>query len=73
MGEGVRDNIETWLVGEEKLDVAAMYDELARRYGPDSPTNYCSKLLAAVMDYETVVPLPPVSEDWPVGSGPAGF
>lgn len=44
--EGVIDNILGWLNGDEKLDVFAMYDELARRYGAASPTDYCARLLA---------------------------
>lgn len=60
--ESVRTNIECWIAGVEKLDVRALYGELERRY-PDmhlrSPTNYAALLLAAVMDYEQVVPTVP--------------
>ena len=45
MSEGVLDNIVAWQRGDEKLDVRALYDELWRIYGPQSPTNYCALLL----------------------------
>lgn len=38
--EGVRDNIRAWMDGTEKLDVFALYDLMAQRFGPDTLTNY---------------------------------
>jgi hypothetical protein len=43
--EGVIDNIAGWLDGKEKLDVFALYDVLALRYGAASPTDYAARLL----------------------------
>lgn len=48
--QDVIDNIRAWRAGKEKLDVMALFDELARRYGPGSPTNYLAFLLDELAD-----------------------
>lgn len=57
-------NIYEWERGDAKLEVKALYDALADRFGPDTPTNYLAKLLAEVLEIEGVGEPPP--------SGPTG-
>jgi hypothetical protein len=46
--EGVVDNIVGWQAGRERLDVASLFSALEDLYGPDTPTNYCARMLADI-------------------------